>query len=81
MKKKPPTKKALTSAEIEAKYPNEWILLVHPALDKDLEVLSGVVVCHSKNRDDVYRKLADLKPDDSALMFTGRPAPGTTMIL
>jgi hypothetical protein len=71
----------LTHAEIEANYPAEWILLVDPILDDDEEVIGGTVVFHSKSRDEVYRKLVELKPSDSALMFTGRLPPGHEIVL
>ena len=81
-KKKPKARKeVLTSAEIESRYPDEWILVVDPTLDAELEVVSGTVVCHSKDRDEVYQKLAELKPKDSAMLFTGGWPPGTAVVL
>lgn len=73
--------KSMTNAEIERKYPDEWILLVEPDVDEDGEVLSGIVVIHSKNRDKVYAKLVELKPKDSALLFTGKSIPGMEYVL
>jgi hypothetical protein len=45
----------LTMAEIEAKYPNEWVLLANPKVTKYQEVLGGVVILHAPDREEFYR--------------------------
>jgi hypothetical protein len=52
----------LTISEIESQFSGEWILVVDPQVDENLEVLSGQVVCHSKDRDEVYREAVARKP-------------------
>ncbi len=61
----------LTSAEIEARFPAEWILVEDPQTDESLEVLGGRVRFHSKDRDEVYRKAAELRPKRFAMVYTG----------
>jgi hypothetical protein len=61
----------LTAKEIEERFPGEWILVIDPALAPDLNVLSGRVACHSKDRDEVYNKAVELKPKSSAFLYTG----------
>ena len=49
------------------------MLIVDPVTTKDLEIIEGVVVCHSKDRDEVYRTAMKLKPKHSAVLFMGKP--------
>jgi hypothetical protein len=66
----------LTVEEINARYPNEWVLLGEPKTDRSLNVLSGLVLWHSVDREEVYQKAAELHPKRSAFLFTGDAAVG-----
>jgi hypothetical protein len=61
----------LTIAEIEARFQSEWVLLEDPETNQALKVLGGKVRCHSKDRDQVYRSAAELRPKRFAILFTG----------
>jgi hypothetical protein len=71
----------LTREEIDARFPDEWILVVDPETGPDLMVRSGTVVAHSRDRDEVYRKALELKPKRSAVWFNGNPVPPGTAVL
>ena len=71
----------LSIAEIEAKYPSEWILVEDPKTDEVLDVQGGKVLWHSPDRDEVYRKAVELRPKRSAILNTRRIPEGTTIIL
>jgi hypothetical protein len=73
----------LTTAEIYAQFPSEWVLLDAPQTDKYLGVLGGTVLWHSKDRDEVYRKAIEVPaPKHIAILYTGPvPAPGTAILL
>ena len=45
----------LTAEEIEKKFDSEWVLVIDPQTDEFNEVQRGIVRCHSKDRDEVYR--------------------------
>ncbi len=70
----------MTVEEIQKRYDSEWVLLSDPVVNEWLEVLSGKVVIHSKNRDEVYRKAADLRLKRSAFLFTGQIPEDTAVI-
>ena len=56
----------LTMAEIEAKYPNEWVLIANPKMGKKHEwVLGGTVVVHSADRAEFLRLVGEW--DDPAV--------------
>ncbi len=65
----------LTMAEIEAKYPNEWVLVDRLKKGRDGMAVGGTVVAHSAEREVVYRVAGTLPiPRDVALFHTG-PIP------
>jgi hypothetical protein len=67
--------------EIEARFPDEWILVIDPDTGPDLKVRSGVVAAHSKDRDEVYRTALALRPKRSAVWFNGEPPEGAVFVL
>jgi hypothetical protein len=73
----------LTTAEIYAQFPSEWALLDNPQTDKQLAILGGTVLWHSKDRDEVYRKAIEVPaPKNIAILYTGPVAtPGTAIML
>ena len=71
----------MTIKEIEARYPSEWILVGDPVTNDALEVLSGNVLWHSPDRDEVYRKAVELRPKRSAILNTRQIPEGTAIIL
>jgi hypothetical protein len=71
----------LTIAEIESRYPNDWILVVDPVTNEALEVQSGKVAWHSADRDEVYRKALELRPKRSAILCTQRIPDDAVIIL
>ena len=74
--------KQMTIDEIESQFDSEWVLVGDPQTNEHLEVLSGQVLAHSRDRDEVYRKAIALRPKRCAVLYTGEiPAPGTELVL
>lgn len=71
----------LTVAEIESQFPSEWVLVDNPETNDALEVQSGKVLCHSKDRDEVYRSAVALRPKRFAMLYTGTMPEGTAIVL
>ena len=61
----------LTMDEIQSRYDSEWVLVEDPELTKELKVVRGKVVWHSKDRDEVYQKAIELRPKHAAFLYTG----------
>jgi hypothetical protein len=61
-------------AEIEAKYPNQWVLLDKPETTKYQEVMGGYLVMHSTDRQE-FTRLVFNYPEvvDGAILYTGPP--------
>ncbi|MEK6301816.1 MAG: hypothetical protein AABO41_13985 [Acidobacteriota bacterium] len=71
----------LTAAEIESQFPSEWVLVEDPETNESLEVRKGVVIYHSKDRDEVYHKAVELRPKRFAMLYTGTMPQGTAIVL
>ena len=62
----------MTYEEIEREFASEWVLLEDPETTPMLEVIRGKVLWHCKDRDELYRKALELRPRDSAVLYTGK---------
>jgi hypothetical protein len=71
----------LTIDEIENRFDSEWVLLEDPEVDESQRVIGGKVLCHSKDRDEVYRKAIELRPRHSATIYTGELPADAVVIL
>jgi hypothetical protein len=71
----------LTISQIERRFDSEWVLVGEPQTNDALEVQSGKVLWHSKDRDEVYRKAVELRPKRFAMLYTGRMPENTAIIL
>ena len=71
----------LTVAQIEAQFESEWVLVEDPQTNDSLEVQSGRVRWHSKDRDEVYRKAVELRPKRFAMLYTGEMPEDTAIVL
>jgi hypothetical protein len=68
----------LTINDIKNLYPNEWVLLGNPVMDaKNIDVVSGIPIYHSKDKKEVCYigrdKTSDF--DKITLIFTGSFEP------
>ena len=71
----------LTIIQIEAQFDSEWVLVEAPQTDDALEVQSGKVRWHSKDREEVYRQAVALRPKRFAILYTGKMPEDTAIIL
>lgn len=71
----------LTIGEIETRFDSEWVLVEDPELTEHLEVVRGKVLCHSTNRDEVYRRAMELRPKHSAFLYLGEVPDDAVIVL
>jgi len=71
----------MTVEQIHEHFDSEWVLLEDPEVNEKLEVLGGRVLCHSKDRDEVYQKAIELSPTHSAFLYTGSFPEGEAFAL
>lgn len=73
---------AMTIQEMETQFGDEWILVQAPETNEAMEVTRGEVVCHSRDRDEVYRRAVALpRPKHYAVLFTGKMPADTAIVL
>jgi hypothetical protein len=71
----------MTIQQIESRFQNEWVLLGDPETNEDLEVSKGKLLCHSKDRDEVYRCAVGRRPKRYAIVYTGSMPENTAIVL
>lgn len=71
----------LTIEEIEARFPAEWVLIGDPQTDESQRLLAGKVLFHSPERDEVDRRLLELRPSRFAFRYLGTPPEGMAFVL
>ncbi len=71
----------MTLQEMEAQFDSEWILVGDPQTNESLEVVQGTVLCHSKDRDEVYRAAVKLGLKHIAVLYTGKMHPDEDFVL
>ena len=71
----------LTIAQIEAQFASEWVLVDAPQINDALEVQSGKVRWHSKDREEVYRQAVVLRPKRFAILYTGKMPEDMAIVL
>lgn len=72
---------AMLVDDIYSRFVSEWVLLEDPVTTDSLEVKSGQVLWHSKDRDEVYRKARELQPKHSAILYTGKAPEDMEIVL
>ncbi len=68
----------LTVSQIETQFQSEWVLIEEPRTNEALEVQSGRVRWHPKDREEVYRKAVEMCPKRFAILYTGKIVPEGT---
>lgn len=71
----------LSIDEINRRYNGEWVLLEDPEIAEDEEVLSGLLLFHSDNRDALYQRALESRPKHSAIFYVGEPDPNLAYVL
>ena len=59
-------------AKIKRRYPKEWLLLTNVTADELTRPVKGKLVAHSKNRDDIYDRLAHIRAQSVSIEYTGK---------
>ena len=73
----------LIYTEIKARYAPDWVLIGDPETDENLEILSGEVLLHSPDRDELGRRMLALQPRPAhvAVDFLGEVPAGMEFVM
>ena len=71
----------MTYDEIKARFDSQWVLIGTPDTDETLNIRGGTVLCHSKDREEVYRRALALRPARAAVVYTGKMPEETAIVV
>lgn len=71
----------MTYAEMEAAFDGEWVLIGEPELTAMNEVVRGIVLFHSKSRDEVYFDAEERNLKRAAILYIGSPPADMDFLL
>ncbi len=71
----------LSMEEIERRFSEQWVLIGEPETDEQLRVLSGCVLFHSADRNELDREALRLRPKQCAVLFLGEIPEDMEVIL
>ena len=71
----------LTIDEIQARHAPDWVLIGDPQTDECQRLLAGRVLFHSTDRDEVDRRLLELRPARCAFRYLGTLPEDTALVL
>ena len=57
--------------EIKEAFKDEWVLVQVEKVDENYNVIEGEVLAHSKDKDQVYQKLLQIRPKQFSIEYTG----------
>lgn len=63
----PQSPEILTLEQIRQRYDGEWVLLAYTTIDHNLIPLTGEVLAHSSDRDEVYHAVSQAQGRDIAI--------------
>ena len=52
-------------------YKNQWVLVAVEKVDVSFNLLEGEVLAHSKDKDEIYQKLLQIRPKEFSIEYTG----------
>ena len=71
----------LTREEMEKRFDGEWVLVGDPELTDMNDVVRGEVLCHSKDRGEVYRSMREAEAKHVATLCFAKVPEDTVIIL
>jgi len=57
--------------EIKDTFKDQWVLVRVDKVDESLNVVEGEVLAHFKDKDEVYKKLLQIRPNEFLIEYTG----------
>ena len=57
--------------DIKTKFQNQWVLVGVKQVDENLNLIDGDVIAYSKDKNEVYQKLLEIRPPEFSIEYTG----------
>lgn len=66
---------------IREQHDGEWVLIAYTELDEEMRVIRGEVLAHSRDRDEIYRRLLTVKGRQVAVEYMGEIPEDLAVVL
>lgn len=66
---------------IKKSFKNEWVLIEVKKVDINFNLIEGKVLAHSKDKDEIYKRLLEIKPAKFMLEYTGKIPENLAIVL
>jgi len=67
--------------EIVERFKDEWVLIDVKEVDEDFNLKEGDVIAHSKDKEEIYRRLLELRPKRFSIEYTGKIPEDLAVVL
>ena len=67
--------------EIKNHYKSEWVLVDVTEVDEGYSVVSGNILAHSQDKEEIYRKLLQIRPKNFTIEYTGQVPEDLAVVL
>lgn len=67
--------------EIVKSFKDEWVLIDVKEVNEDFNLKEGDVIAHAKDKEQIYRKLLELRPRNFSIEYTGKIPEDLAVVL
>jgi len=67
--------------EIVKNFKDEWVLVDVKEVNEDFNLKEGDVIAHAKDKEQIYRKLLELRPRNFSIEYTGKIPEDIAVVL
>lgn len=67
--------------EIVENFKEEWVLVDVKEVDEDFNVREGDVIAHAKDKEEIYKKLLEIRPRNFSIEYTGKIPEDLAVVL
>lgn len=67
--------------EIVEEFKEEWVLIYVKEVDESFNIKEGDVIAHSKDKEEIYKKLLEIKPKSFSIEYTGKIPEDLAVVL
>ncbi|MCW5850806.1 MAG: hypothetical protein KIT87_12090 [Anaerolineae bacterium] len=71
----------MTLEEMKRHFTGEWVLIGEPETTESLMVIRGIVIWHSRSRDEISEQLAEAGVNNAAIWYFPAPRDDNTLVI
>jgi hypothetical protein len=57
--------------DIKKTFQDQWVLIDVKKVDENFDIVEGEVLAHSKDKNEIYQKLLQIRPKEFSIEYTG----------